>query len=1215
MTSIGDGAFYGCSGLTEVTIPNSVTSIGSSAFYDCSGLTEVTIGNSVTSIGDYAFRSCYGLTEVTIGNSVTSIGNEVFKYCSRLNKIISLNPTPPTCASEESFYSNNYTEATLYVPKDSYAKYFIDGVWGKFTNIVKIETLVSSIKLNATSIQLDKGSDYTLSATINPTDATITDILWTSSNPQVATVDQSGMVTALSEGTAIITATIIDGSEVSASCNVTVNNVETKIALSKTEASLPVNEIMTLNYTIVPSTTSVQWSTSDPNIAAIKVNSDNSVSVVGMAAGIATITATANDGSNLSAFCVVTVTDPNASENEGETISAINITEKWLISRTNDKFTSGITKLAANYLRIQTATIYNDYVIFGWSKTMTYAVGDSTASNDFAHLLIYDLSKGTELKEVQLTVNNEPISGMRCANQIGTDDAGNLWFAGYVHDTSKTPISIYKVDDIETGACTQVASLVLPEEEASYFGRMDYCHIIGDITGKTSGAVFMSPMSSQLGATGCWVYRWILPKGGTEWEPGFDDYVCWDTSDLETYPDGQTVWQSCPTVTIVKDEGFEGQNFYIDAMVTAPVLYNTEGGVVDGFMNNEEMAPEVKTNGVAEFAIGNRNFIVYSLDQYTASPGCQVRIAELGEGKSFSGMTGLWDIPEAGLGEVSDGGQRVHSISTHKVYDANGKEGVYLLTYKCNNGVGLYLISEEGFDENSATTPITASSISLDFKSCDIDKGATTTLTATILPENVSDKTVTWSSSDENVATVDTSGKVTGISAGTTTITATTNDGSNLSAFCVVTVNATIVPNVALSSQPVELNLQDTTGSSLIIDMLNENENISAIQFDINLPAGLDIADIDGEYDITLSDRATSSHSVSSAKQADGSIRVIAYSTTSKSFKESEGALFSIKLVGNNIEEGEYLITLSNILMTSPSEVEYHQDSFEIPLVVINYILGDTNGDKLINVTDIVRVANYILGNVPSNFVFAAADVKTDGVINVSDIVGVSNLILNGSASTTSIITQSVKNTSTSSLFLDDFSIAQGETKTIELFVDNTMEFTAMQFDVQMPIGLNFVNAKLTPRATNTHNVITQEQANGNIRLISYSNNNTNYQDNEGAILTIDVKATDNFVGGDIVLKEIILVENNLTETCPTDVVATASIPTGIENVYYHTKIYAEGRNIVVESPLTQIISISTIEGITHMIEVTAGKNVIPTQNAGLYIVTTENQTNKLVIR
>jgi hypothetical protein len=58
VTKIGDLAFSNCTGLTEVTIPNSVTSIGAYAFNCCSGLTEVTIQNSVTSIGNYAFYGC-----------------------------------------------------------------------------------------------------------------------------------------------------------------------------------------------------------------------------------------------------------------------------------------------------------------------------------------------------------------------------------------------------------------------------------------------------------------------------------------------------------------------------------------------------------------------------------------------------------------------------------------------------------------------------------------------------------------------------------------------------------------------------------------------------------------------------------------------------------------------------------------------------------------------------------------------------------------------------------------------------------------------------------------------------------------------------------------------------------------------------------------------------------------------------------------------------
>ena len=87
VTSIGDYAFWDCSGLTSVTIPDSVTSIGYWAFSGCSGLTSVTIGNSVTSIGDYAFRYCSGLTSVTIPDSVTSIGSSAFSDCAGLASI------------------------------------------------------------------------------------------------------------------------------------------------------------------------------------------------------------------------------------------------------------------------------------------------------------------------------------------------------------------------------------------------------------------------------------------------------------------------------------------------------------------------------------------------------------------------------------------------------------------------------------------------------------------------------------------------------------------------------------------------------------------------------------------------------------------------------------------------------------------------------------------------------------------------------------------------------------------------------------------------------------------------------------------------------------------------------------------------------------------------------------------------------------------------
>ena len=87
VTSVGSFAFYECSSIVNMTIPESVTSIGDAAFYGCSSLTSVTIGDSVTTIGEGAFCECSSLTSVTIPDSVTTIGDAAFLVCSSLTSV------------------------------------------------------------------------------------------------------------------------------------------------------------------------------------------------------------------------------------------------------------------------------------------------------------------------------------------------------------------------------------------------------------------------------------------------------------------------------------------------------------------------------------------------------------------------------------------------------------------------------------------------------------------------------------------------------------------------------------------------------------------------------------------------------------------------------------------------------------------------------------------------------------------------------------------------------------------------------------------------------------------------------------------------------------------------------------------------------------------------------------------------------------------------
>ncbi|MEG2151118.1 MAG: leucine-rich repeat domain-containing protein, partial [Bacteroidaceae bacterium] len=137
VTTIGNSAFNGCSRLMAITIPNSVTTIGDWAFSGCTGLTSITIPNSVTTIGNNAFDTCSGLTSITIPNSVTTIGEGVFSHCIGLQEI-KVYIEEPINIIDNVFGFVDYSTCKLYVPQGSIDKYKNAAVWNKFSTILAL---------------------------------------------------------------------------------------------------------------------------------------------------------------------------------------------------------------------------------------------------------------------------------------------------------------------------------------------------------------------------------------------------------------------------------------------------------------------------------------------------------------------------------------------------------------------------------------------------------------------------------------------------------------------------------------------------------------------------------------------------------------------------------------------------------------------------------------------------------------------------------------------------------------------------------------------------------------------------------------------------------------------------------------------------------------------------------------------------------------------
>ena len=308
----------------------------------------------------------------------------------------------------------------------------------------------------------------------------------------------------------------------------------------------------------------------------------------------------------------------------------------------------------------------------------------------------------------------------------------------------------------------------------------------------------------------------------------------------------------------------------------------------------------------------------------------------------------------------------------------------------------------------------------------------------------------------------------------------------------------------AMSAQDVETRAMSVV--NLPIEMVNAAE-VTAFQFDLYLPAGVSVASFmeDGEaiYDITLNgDRAKSSHIVAAEPQADGALRIVAYSTKNAVFAGNDGVLANVVLMVDSLADGDYEIEMRNIRMVTPDEKEMKAADYSSLLTVKSILMGDVNNDGEFSMLDVVMMVNAVLEIEQTNFNFAAADLNGDGMISMVDVVGVLRLVLTGGEAMAPA--RAARGAEVMpELSAGEFAIMGNGRVVLPVALNNSEAYSAFQLDVVLPAGVELAEATLTGRAKASHTIAWNTLADGSVRVVAYAMNNAAFRDNEGSLLNL----------------------------------------------------------------------------------------------------------------
>ena len=250
-------------------------------------------------------------------------------------------------------------------------------------------------------------------------------------------------------------------------------------------------------------------------------------------------------------------------------------------------------------------------------------------------------------------------------------------------------------------------------------------------------------------------------------------------------------------------------------------------------------------------------------------------------------------------------------------------------------------------------------------------------------------------------------------------------------------------------------------GSQVVLSLKMRNRlKAVSYQCDLYLPDGVEVAkNDDGSYKIELSTERTTvenNNVFESALQPDGCIRILSASTKDRAYNGNDGEVATIVLqLSDILEEGDLPIILRNVEIADANSANNVIDFVKSTLTVLTYTVGDVNNDGRISITDFTAIVKYLMGNAPAGFIEMAADISGDGKISVTDLTSLVPLIMQGTNASPRYAVPSMNSESAyAELSAADCFMGRGMECTVDVKVTGNYDFSAYQFDLDLPEGV-----------------------------------------------------------------------------------------------------------------------------------------------------------------